>query len=442
MSHLPVSWNTEQFRPLRDFLRDLRWAFDERSIVASRLAALGPKALVTLREVLGSMNPSELLRVDRGFIEALATDAPVDLADLLAHAVEDPVIGQRLVQKFFVWHCAETLGRLDHDAREKILANIRAVDGFLSTEGGSEPLATVSGFGWLLTEPRFIDGLFFVPGLVPTQARALLHHVPKTGGTSQNAAIARHVPAAHMLYSCTSFDDLVVLGGSLFGVDVLNELSYSPRQTLIYGGHFNLSGALQRPSYRGLRCVSLFGAPVRLLSSGLRHFLSIASTDPAFARAHSVTDQEVAALAAIIRDGAHGKDSLMREVIERLLSSDGFQNHFRDPLAKWFLPHDIASYSSRLAKFESLVATTSSCVLYERPSLRCLADLGLVAEPGAVLERDNTSALSATALATLVGGDDWLLDRFRAHDLIGYSEQFYRYLLSHHEVRNDESSTV
>jgi hypothetical protein len=442
MHVLSARWSVARFAPLREFLRDLRWKFDEGPTIASRLAALGPLAQITLRVVFDSMTPSERQRVDSGFSEALASADEVDLADLVAHAVVDPAMHPRLVQKFFVQHCAEALARINTGDREEILACIHEVGSFLTTEVESADLSTVAGAGWLLTDPRLVDGLFFVPGLAPAEARALLHHVPKTGGTSQNSLIVGHVPTAYLLYPCTSFEDLVALGGPLFGVDLLNELSYIPRTGLVYGGHFNLSDVLQRPGHRGFRCVSLFGDPIRLLSSGLRYCLSKASADPAFARYYSVTDVDAAAISSIINDGAHGKDELMREVICRLLSSRSFQDQFRDPLAKWFLPQDIASYSSRLKKFESLIATTGSYVLYERPSMRCLADLGLVAEPGAVLERVNTSALSATALATLVGGNDWLLDRFRAHDLIGYSEQFYRYLLAHHEVRSDESSTV
>ena len=438
MGYMKIINSTGQFGSLREFLLSARSAFDDGSALEPRLAASGLLALHTLREAYGSMAADERQGLDPLLTHSL-TEGDKDLSALVARAVLDPVMRPRLVQKYFVKHCSELLAALHTEARAKVLSDVRDVTNHFSGALDVESLANAADAGWLLTSPSFIDSLFFVPGLVPTESHALLHQVPKTGGTSLNNLIFRSVPTAHLLFPCTTFHDLVAMGGGLFGIDLLNELSARPRRSLVFGGHYNLSVALGRVRKPGLQCLSQFGHPFRLLSSGLRHFLSIASTNLAFARAHGVADQEAAALAEIIRIGAHGKDLLMRDVIERVLSSAGFQDHFRDPLAKWFLPHDIEDYKSRLAKFESLVATTSSYALYERPSLRCLTDLGLVAEPGAVLERDNTSALSATALATLVGGDDWLLDRLRAYDLIGYSEQFYRYLLSHHEVRSDES---
>ncbi len=431
-----------RFNALRHYLRVARGGYDEGPDLVTRLDRLGPFAVDELRGLLDAMTDLERPRADPVLVDDLSRTSDVDRAALVARAVADTVMRARLQQKFFADHCADALARLDRGERARVLADVREVASHFPRGTNEAALANAAKLGWLITHPLFVDNLFFVPGLAPVDSHALLHHVPKTGGTSLNHFLVRQVPSAYLLFPCMTYSDLVAMGGALFGADLLNELSARPRHSLVLGGHFNLSIALRRAGRRDLRCVSLFGDPDRLLSSGLRHYLSIAAADPLFARGHGLTDAHAETVASIVRDGAHGSDASMRDIVDRMLASHGFRAHFRDPLARWFLPPDTERYGARLAKFESLVATAASLVLHERPSERCLTDLGLAIEPGAPLGRDNASGIPSAALAALIGGNGWLRDRFRAHDLIGCSDQFHRYLRQHHDVRVPEPSVA
>jgi hypothetical protein len=429
-----------RFDAFRRFLRTARDAFSCQSNIGERLAGCGPLGADIVRQVLGALTEEERRTVDPALFEFDADPASSDVSELLARAVANPVLSNRLLQKFFVADCSSLLGELNRTARERVLSEARELISYLPYELGLSGLATTDHIGWFATHPQFVGNLWFVPGLVQAESRALLHQVPKVGGTSVTRLLVDQVPSACALFPCNTFVELVSRGGALYGVDVLNDLSERPRPSLVFAGHFNLSVTLQRAAVFRLRCVSQFGSPDRLLSSGLRHYLSLAASEPSFAHWVGLDRYDVERLASVLRNGTGTADQGMRDIIDRTLASPAFQSHFRDPLTKWFLPPDTERFAVRLIRFESLVSKVGVFTLHEFPSERCLSDLGLEAEPGARLGRSNVSGFSPAALSTAVGGDGWLLDRFRSHDLIGLSERLYCYLLEHHGARVAETS--
>lgn len=428
-----------RFDAFRRFLRTARDEFSRQSNIGDRLAGCGSPAGEMVRQVLGALTGEEQRTVDPVLLESFMDPASSDDSGLIASAVADPVLAGRLLQKFFVADCSSVLGKLNRTAREKILGDARELTSYLPRELGLSSLATTDHIGWLVTHPQFVGNLWFIPGLVQAESRALLHQVPKVGGTSVTRLLVDQVPSACALFPCNTFAELVARGGALYGVDLLNELSERPRPSLVLAGHYNLSVTLQRAAEFSLKCVSQFGSPDRLLSSGLRHYLSLAASDPSFAHWVGLDRCDIERLVSVLRNGAGGADPGMRDVIDRTLASQEFQSHFRDPLTRWFLPPDSERYAARLVRFESLIARVDSFALHEFPSERCLDDLGLEVERDASLPRSNVSALSSAALSMAVGGDGWLLDRFRSYDLIGLSSQLYRYLLEHREVRVAET---
>ena len=396
-----------------------------------------------MREVLGELDGFEVARLGPAWT-ASSTEGPLGeaVADLAAIVAADPIVGPRIEQKLFATHCERLLAILDPGTRMLVLGAARALVSRIPGLSQFGSLATEAGIGWLLTHPRFVDQLFYAPGLLSCDARALLHHVPKTGGTSLNLYVAQHVSDAYLFFPCTTFGDQVALGGALAGVDIVNELSSRPRSRLVMGGHYNLADAVRRSGFKRVRCVSLYGAPDRLLSSGLRRYLSIAASDGHFAQSLGLDDASRSGLArALAGDGPAIGEA--RAWVDRVLSSGAFRDHFQDPLSRWCLPTGFTQYRARLASFESLMAKTESFVCYEHPSLDCVSELGLTVNPAAMLGRENASVIRSEVLEAWVGARDWLSDRFRAHDLVGASEAFHTYLTTQHaEARACETTSA
>lgn len=423
-----------KFSAVSQFLQVALESFFPSKTRLHDLPMLSPRIPELLYRAAKCFGADERARVDSSLFEYLTSGSSEKIPELIERAFTNPVVHARVVQILFAEHCTNVLFGMNSRFIEKVLEETHELIASLPSGSDWKALATPENLGWLFTHPEFSGSLFFVPNLSHSESRAFLHHPPKTGGTSIYNFLQKHaLDTCQMLFPCTNFTTLTSFGAGLFhGIKQFTDLVSQPKKTVLYCGHFNLTDAVRRAGTARIRCVSLFGDPDRLLSSGLRYCLSLAASNRFFAREHGLTEDDTVILASVIRNGAYATSTIMRDVVDRMLASTGFLDQYRDPLARWYLPLGNTDFHSKVAIFESVVASMNAFVLYEQPSERCAVDLGLTVAETALLERDNVSLISSSALATLLGGDDWLKNRFRMRDLIRDSDRFYQYLLSRH----------
>ncbi len=410
---------------LKIFLREIAWQFAEIGSISDvfRFLSLHPSRISS--EVLSFLEADEIVRVPRFVREKLVGD--IECSELFSMIENSPHLRSRITQRLFAEFCKKSIEALNESRRSDLLNELSFAVSYMR----SRPSAALSAnsAGWFLTHPHFLDALFFAPQLIPSSRRALLHHVPKTGGTSLNSYIETNIPDARVLYPCSSFLEMLSMGGERLAINIVNDVAVRPVNTLIYGGHFNLTDTLRREDFSTCNVVSLYGHPVRLLSSGLRHYLTIATSDTDFAFLHDLGSEDVRVLESIIRGGAIGVDSSFKDIVERVLKSSGYRAHFQNPLARWYLSSDVTNYDEGCRILETLLDSVGSFMVAQFPDRSCFDALGL--ESSAPIERENVSGIDAATFNILLGGDDWFHEKISELGLIGHSLDFYKRLLTY-----------
>jgi hypothetical protein len=167
----------------------------------------------------------------------------------------------------------------------------------------------------------------------------LIHHVPKSGGTSVCAAVYQQ--SYFVAYPHTSFEAMTGAAGLLGFARQLEEFEGSMRQDRIYiGGHYNLPDMLSRLG-DGVQCggVSLARAPTRSTSSAIRYIWTmVEKEDTHWTDVYPKLERE---WLSTVRQGVNRSDdpkflTEMRKIVEVILQTDEFRENYFDLFSAYY----------------------------------------------------------------------------------------------------------
>jgi len=172
----------------------------------------------------------------------------------------------------------------------------------------------------------------------------LIHHVPKSGGTSVCEAV--HQQSCFVAYPHTNFNMMIQSTGLLgFGIQLAEFERKSHSDRIYAGGHFNLPDMLGRLG-TGVRCrgISLTRSPADSTSSAIRYvWTMVEQDDPQWT--HTYPSFDPARLSAVRRDATLSGDpvslSAMRDIAHTIVQAPEFQENYVDLLSKYYYNHDV-----------------------------------------------------------------------------------------------------
>jgi hypothetical protein len=228
----------------------------------------------------------------------------------------------------------------------------------------------------------------------------LIHHVPKSAGTSVCEAV--HMQSCFVAYPQTGFRLMKSLLG--FGRQLAEFEKQSRTDRIYIGGHFNLPKVLTKLG-RDIRCrgISLARAPIASMSSAIRYvWTNVEQGDAYWTNACSSLDPAMLTMvreAAVVGNSAGLK--AMREISETLLKNGAFQENYFDLFGKYYYDdqvNDLYALRQLFLDNPELVPCTDAA----RDAELICAQLKI----DGALPHLNESLFSHSHLARAFGGDD------------------------------------
>jgi hypothetical protein len=232
----------------------------------------------------------------------------------------------------------------------------------------------------------------------------LIHHVPKSAGTSLYELI--HAQSYFVAYPQTTFSAMCVTSGLVgFPAQLAEFERHSTRQDRIYlGGHFNLPSMLDSLGKHGnCQGISLVRSPIESISSAIRYVWTlIEQKDAAWAAAYpSFAPQQLTS----IREAATRSDdsaalAAMRETASAILQGALFQENYDELLCQYYYNgkvDDPTTLTGLLEEYRNIVP----CIDMARDEELIRWQLRIDGK----IPRVNVSLLSHRDLARAFGGD-------------------------------------
>jgi hypothetical protein len=203
---------------------------------------------------------------------------------------------------------------------------------------------TSADLGWLMVHEQLSDyfARFAIENWKPEVF--LIHHVPKSAGTSVNEVVYRQ--SWFVAYPQTNFTTMVRVSGLMgFAAQLRGFEKVSCTDRIYIGGHFNLPDMLAKLGY-GVRCqgISLTRKPAEAISSGIRYaWTMIEQGHPDWMAA--CPSLEPARLSAVRKAviGSADPDALsaMHTIVQTITETADFRENYLNLLVKYYYNNDV-----------------------------------------------------------------------------------------------------
>ncbi|MGO9744375.1 MAG: hypothetical protein ACLPN5_23210 [Roseiarcus sp.] len=258
----------------------------------------------------------------------------------------------------------------------------------------------------------------------------LIHHVPKTAGTSLNALV--HERGYFIAYPQPGFKAMWASHGLLGFPRQVRAFERGARRDRLYiGGHYNLPDRIAELDLFGrVRGVTLCRPPADILSSAARFvWTKIETEGPEFASLYGVEGVDGGELARQRNGLASGEDlgGAAAAILRAIIGSAQFRSEYDEIYVKFFLNGEVDS-PARLRQYIQECGALFVSVDPSADTPRTLAALDLQG----TLPRANVSRLSERTFVELIGGPDAFAALCR--ERMGRSEEIFRALVGVHDA--------
>lgn len=268
------------------------------------------------------------------FVEYLSLEFPRPESD------EEPTIGSQISM-------VEAIESILASSEKKFEISKRLVEVIL--DGYDEKLLSEWDSGpttlaWLAVHPQLSNA---APLLVPMMTGVpvyLLHHVPKSAGTTVNKLLYKRGVFCH--FPVSGVEEMI----SNFGTTAFNNLyseydaSDKSDQRFYVGGHYNLPGAIIRNRLDdSVQGITICRSPEAIIRSALRYTWTKLSneTPEAVIQLETRGRDELTHVRQRIEDHDVSIYGLACEILEDILNSGSFQSQYAKPLTQYYTGHGV-----------------------------------------------------------------------------------------------------